>query len=517
MPKKRAGQKNEANERAGSRKPDLEKVVLKILGESTRRALDPSILKAAPRAKLLEACRLLGLRGTSRLRKKEVVDRLSRALQSLESAKVKKRAPRTETPAEPTIVEHAVRSRADFEAHKYSLTDRESSATETGEAAPPRNIPWAYGRDRIRALAVDPERLYVYWEVTDEARERSRAGLGPGGATAWLSLRIYDTTGRLFDGTNAHGYSDHRIDSGSRQRFFDIGKPGSEAFVEIGMKSHEGYFVRIARSGRVTFPRRSPAPYREPQWLTVRAGSETPVATKPATGTGFEPAPQRSMRFPPVPLSQTAHVSPEESPRIESWAYGAEEPQSRVEFGEEREIERRWEAPVTTRVWEAGPFTFPVNVPEPVWETYAGEVGTFEMDGRTHVVFGPWQVVVRGLRAFEERRVLSRWMVYRSFAVESGRQTPLEGIHERMLGSSALLGGSEKRFRGASERRLGGASELLYRGASERRLGGASERIYGAASERLLRGASEKRYVAASKKLLRGGSDRRLGGASGRR
>jgi hypothetical protein len=29
-------------------------------------------------------------------------------------------------------------------------------------------------------MAVDPDRLYVYWEVTDEGLERARAGLGPG-------------------------------------------------------------------------------------------------------------------------------------------------------------------------------------------------------------------------------------------------------------------------------------------------------------------------------------------------
>jgi hypothetical protein len=150
-----------------------------------------------------------------------------------------------------------------------------------------------------------------------------------------------------------------------------------------------------------------------------------------------------------------------------------------------------------------------VNLPAPVWETYGGEAMSFEVDGRTHVVFGPWQAVVRGLGAFEERRVISRWTIQRSWEVESGRETSIEGTPQRMVGSSALLGGSERRFRGASEARLSGSSELLYRGASERRLGGASERIYGAASER--------RYVAASEKLLRGGSERRLGGASGRR
>jgi hypothetical protein len=188
-----------------------------------------------------------------------------------------------------------------------------------------------------------------------------------------------------------------------------------------------------------------------------------------------------------------------------------------VEVREEREIQRRWEAPATARIWEEGPFTVPGHAPEPVSETCSFEASTFEVDGRTHVVFGPWQVVVRGLGAFEERRVLSRWMVYRSFAVEGGSEAPLEAFGERMLGSSALLGASERRFRGASERLLQGASEFLYRGASERRLGGASERVFSAASERLLRGASERRFLAASEKLFRGGSERRLGGASGRR
>jgi hypothetical protein len=172
-----------------------------------------------------------------------------------------------------------------------------------------------------------------------------------------------------------------------------------------------------------------------------------------------------------------------------------------VAVQEEREIPRRWEAPVTVGVWEAGPFSLPPEAPRPVWETRAFDGSTFEIDGRTHVVFGPWEVVVRDLGAFEERRVLSRWMVYRSWSVDTGDETRLEALRERMLGSSARVGGSERRFPGASELLRQGASELSYRGASER----------------LLRGASERRFPAASEKLSRGGSDRRLRGASGRR
>ena len=82
----------------------------------------------------------------------------------------------------------------------------------------------------------------------------ARAGLGPAGERAWLNLRVYDITGRLFDGTNAHSYFDHRVERHERQWFFAIDKPTSTACVEVGLRSEEGYFVKIARSGRVEFP-----------------------------------------------------------------------------------------------------------------------------------------------------------------------------------------------------------------------------------------------------------------------
>jgi hypothetical protein len=519
MTKKRARR----SKKSVARKTDPEKALRKVLGGSKRGAMDRSTLEALPRATLLEACRVLELRGTSRLPKEEIVSKLLVALQGAESAKGTRSVesgPEIETTpaptAEPAVVEHAARSRAEFQAHKFALTEEEVAPRGAPrEPSLPRFIPWGYGQDRVRAVAVDPERLYVYWEVTDEARERAKAKLGPGGSTAWLNLRVYDTTGRLFDGTNAHSYFDHRVENGSRQWFFDIGKPGSDAFVEVGMKSREGYFVRIARSGRAVFPRRSPAPYREPQWLTVRALAESPmIPSRRAPGAPPVPAAPRSVRLAPVPAAEPVHPSPGTRPSTEPPRPPEE---SVVEVREEREIQTRWEAPATVRVWEEGPFSVTGHAPEPVAETYSFEASTFEVDGRTHVVFGPWQVVIRGLGAFEERRVLARWMVYRSFAAEGGSEAPLGAFGERMLGSSALLGASERRFRGASELLLKGASELLYRGASERRLGGASESIFRAASERLLRGASERRFLAASEKLFGGGSERRLGGASGRR
>jgi hypothetical protein len=107
-------------------------------------------------------------------------------------------------------------------------------------------------------MVVDPERLYVYWEVTDDAIERARGALGPGGPDAWLCLRVYDVTGRIFDGTNAHSYFDHAVSRDDRQWFFFIGKPASTAVGELRLRSHEGFFVRVARSGRADFRAATP-------------------------------------------------------------------------------------------------------------------------------------------------------------------------------------------------------------------------------------------------------------------
>ena len=122
-------------------------------------------------------------------------------------------------------------------------------------------------------MAVDPNRfISTGSSPTSRSRRRVKA-LGPGGKDAWLNLRIYDTTGRIFDGTNAHGSFDIKVERSDRQWFVHIGKPASTHVVEIGLKSYEGYFVKIVRSGRVDFPRFEPSSDGTVDWLTVRTST----------------------------------------------------------------------------------------------------------------------------------------------------------------------------------------------------------------------------------------------------
>jgi hypothetical protein len=408
--------------------------------------------------------------------------------------------------------------------HKFELGSH-------GQADEPRNIPWDYGYDRVTGMPVDPDKLFVYWEVTDQAVERARAGLGAGGKDAWLNLRVYDTTGRIFDGTNAHTYFDHGLDRNDRQWFFHIGKPSSSAFIDVGLKSPEGYFIKIVRSGRIDFPRRESAAFTEPEWLTVRstwgpvehAGrglpsrSATPMPEE-SLGEhtqlpgGPSPAPRRHVAL--LPWEESALVSEGGRREVTEWEVHS------VEGTTEFHRQTYWESPVSISSWEAGPFTQPVEAPEAIRQAFVGPTRVYRVGGRTHVVHGPWQVVIRGLGAHYGHAVVARWEIFKSWLADEVTETQVRDTHPVLpVGASEqlMVGASEKRWRYASEARLGGASEVFFMGASEIKARGASERLYLGASQWVMRGASERRFAGASESRLGGASEVRLAGASEQR
>ena len=453
-------------------------------------------LSSRTRAELLECARDAGLTGFHRLSKAELVTKLRRRQRKLAGPAKEQKAVDTQEPAN-------AREPVDT-LHKFDLGLSPEEFSEQD-----RNIPWGYGLDRVTAMAIDPEQLYVYWEVTDEALERARGGLGPAGRDAWPNLRIYDVTSRIFDGTNAHGYFDHSIARTDRQWFFFLGKPTSTAVVEIGLKSSEGYFVRIARSSRVDFPRRQVVAPGGVEWLTVR--SATGEVGEPALN-GHQHVPAVFAGAPPGEHAEPVrawdirrtHAGWDEAWTMRDESFGT----AWQEWGEwARTIE--WEGPVVRTTWEAGPFTHAVEPARYVEERYEGPVTVRAVNGTTHVVYSTRQVVIRGIGARAERRVLAVWEVHRSWPTHEGVLMRTEGEVIGTPGGSEQLmrGASEVRWRAGSELRLGGASELYLLGASELRYLGASELFYAGASEWRARGASEVRYVGASEWRARGASE----------
>jgi hypothetical protein len=404
-------------------------------------------------------------------------------------------------------------------------------------------LPWGYGENRITAIVRDPESAYVYWEITDDGIASARSRLGAAGADGWCNLRIYDTTGRDFDGTNARDYFDISVERSDREYFLMIRRPTSTMHVEVGIKSHEGYFQAIARSGRADFPRTSPSSNVSLEWMTVTSDDMPPAA-----------APYRSRHAGPEPglpgragagyvdVWQAGHApskelgehSREHAPWSGATVHHAFERAGQTQSWRHLEEWRaewrgglrftRWVGSTGedgATAWHEGPLPMVSFDPERVAFELVGEPRSWWTDGGAFTIFGPWRVTVRAFESEPRRRILTTWMMRRVRAT-----TPMIERWGRMLErrlvtgyerEHAMLGASERHSlleRGASEAwRLGG-SERMWLGASEWWLGGASETLWVGGSQWLYAGANAWLAQGASERLGASERWRVLGGAS---
>ena len=228
----------------------------------------------ATKKQLLDCAARLGLTGVSKLSRDDLAGRIEVAFAGLRRRLPARARPRPRHAVlEPSGARRPVNGGGSF--HKFDL-----GPTPDDRRRCPRTSPGATATTAITAMPVDPTASLRLLGGRPTTRSTPRApASGPAGERAWLNVRVYDITGRLFDGTNAHSYFDHRVERHERQWFFGIDKPTSTACAEIGLKSEEGYFVKIARSGRVDFPRNEPVGDGGVEWLSVR-GATGPVGNR---------------------------------------------------------------------------------------------------------------------------------------------------------------------------------------------------------------------------------------------
>jgi hypothetical protein len=267
---------------------------------------------------------------------------------------------------------------------------------------PVAHIPWGFGQNRITAMVVDPRRVYAYWEVRDDAIEAARKALGPGGPGSWLNLRVYDVSGRIFDGTNAHSYFDVKVDRHDRQWFFEIGKPTSTHCVEIGMKSSEGYYQKIARSGRVDLPRAEPSAPGPIEWLSVHEITGEIGAPVPGAPPGRPHAPAAEHRAPQTAQPAGAPAEGEywvvdDVSALREWValsgWEAHDLWHAEWVGGHGRLEWladgqrfEWVGPLVHTSWESGPFPTSVEAPGVVEERHEGPVVIQRLGDKTRII-----------------------------------------------------------------------------------------------------------------------------------
>jgi len=381
-------------------------------------------------------------------------------------------------------------------------------------APPPvlKDIPWGYGDVRIVAMARDPFWACAYWEITDVAIAAACDRLKD--PQAALSLRIYDTTHRDFNGLNAHVHWDVGIDRGTNIYHVRIGKPGATMHIDVGVRTWSGDFAPIARSNPLEMPRDSVSPDTRLEATTIfRSGPQFTYSHR------YTPPPPSAAPPPPPPFESQYSTAPEQIIKAlngDGWIR-SEWTETLMDGRVVRWI--RWSGPAQpehlTLLSKTGGTYRTVEV------LFQGERKIIRTEQGEKIVYGPWRVTLEAVGPKGERRTIERWALRRRWTTEEGAirvQTP--ALIRRILGGSRITvvqSGSESRLahdQWGSEMLQVGASEWRWLGASENLAQGASEVLQGGASESLYMGGSESLYLGASETFDFGASERLRGGSS---
>lgn len=396
----------------------------------------------------------------------------------------------------------------------------EQSKFETGGAPPsldPDELPWSYGEDRVTVMVRDPESAYVYWEITDPGIAAARARLGPAGDGGWCSLRVYDTTGRDFDGVNANDYFDLSVDRGDREYFLMIRRPGSSLHVEVGIKTHEGYFQPVARSGRCDFPRVGPSSDTTLSFMNVTSEGAPPCVS-PCRSRYGGPEPQLPAREAGgyVDVWRAGYTPPAErdAPEREHAAW------SPHPVGQTTHIERWWNVEEWRAEWRAGLRFMRWEQLDPqriAVELLGEQPESLRVEGGEMLAFGSLRLTIRRAETGAGPRVIStwsmRWVKASTPMIETWHRVAERRVVEGWEREHVVLGASETQGllqRGASEVGAMGGSVRLWLGASEWAANGASELRWMGASELL--GVAASVRLGGSERL---GSEQTLGGPGG--
>lgn len=108
-------------------------------------------------------------------------------------------------------------------------------------------LPQEYGVDRLVAIARDPDWTHLYWELSPETRQKLSSVDGG------FRLRGFDTTGVLFDGSNAPVALDVELAPYARSWYVKLPYQGRVYTFEYGTVTRDGEWRGLARSQPVGF------------------------------------------------------------------------------------------------------------------------------------------------------------------------------------------------------------------------------------------------------------------------
>jgi hypothetical protein len=131
----------------------------------------------------------------------------------------------------------------------------------------PTDLPYQYDRDIIVLQVRDPWWIHAYWEVRGSTLERLKNELQDEFYRAKRVLRIYDISHIIFNGNNAHIFSDIQISELANNWYIDTQGPGRSWCVDLGLLLPSGRFITIVRSNTVHTPFEGPSWITDEEWM----------------------------------------------------------------------------------------------------------------------------------------------------------------------------------------------------------------------------------------------------------
>ncbi len=242
-------------------------------------------LQACTRKELADMAREAGVAGWHGMRKEELIHALGNLPKNHKS-----KIAATARASRPRLQKAAARNTSgspsaeeEVEASKYDV----GVPTRDLSARVPRDLPSAYGKDRIVLMVRDPYWLHAYWELTPQAVRRAEAALGQDWHGARPILRLLDVTGREGGHNSESVVRDIEIHGGSNNWYIEVGNPPRAYRVDIGYLSRSGQFVVLARSNTVNTPRANMSDVIDENWTDIDARMAERIL---AMSGGFDPS-----------------------------------------------------------------------------------------------------------------------------------------------------------------------------------------------------------------------------------
>ncbi|MGE0683646.1 MAG: DUF4912 domain-containing protein [Candidatus Binatia bacterium] len=274
--------------------------------------MDATDLAKLTKKALLTLAKQHGIKGVSRLRKKELADRLLQMFSPSPQLAPSKPSPQTNAvehnqqspeaqemtpqglplPASPTdqhptpiIIASVEQSEQDaalettptpptsLTAPPAAQSDREATDSKfflgvqpPTAVAEPDELPASYNDNRLVLLARDPHGVHAYWDFNGE--RWTQAQNQRDAEDNKLVLRIFDVTYIEFTGANSWSSTDVELTPFATSWYVSVPRADAAYCAEIGYRSHSGRFVSLGRSNVAITPRNDVSPSTTVRWLT---------------------------------------------------------------------------------------------------------------------------------------------------------------------------------------------------------------------------------------------------------